>query len=328
MIETILNNGVDMILGLQNLGDWIFAPMKFFTFLGTEDFYLLVMPILLWCVDARLGLRVGIILLASGSVNTLLKWTFHLPRPYWYDARVTGMTAESSFGVPSGHSQLPASIYGLIAATIKRSWAWTAAIILIALIGFSRMVLGVHFHIAVLIGWTAGFLVLWAFLRLEAPLTAWLDKQSMPKKLGSVFIVSLLIILSGSLLLASLNGFELEPQWVQNALADQPEDTLDPLNLNNIITHAGALFGLAAGAFWLAQRGGFSAKGQAAHLVLRVIIGLAGVLVLWQGLGAVFPRDPNLLGFTLRYIRYALIGLWMAGLAPALFIRFGLAQKS
>ena len=51
-MTSIWDSGIHFILWLQGLGHWLQAPMAGFTFLGTEQFYLLIMPVLLWCVDA------------------------------------------------------------------------------------------------------------------------------------------------------------------------------------------------------------------------------------------------------------------------------------
>jgi len=92
--------------------------------------------------------------------------------------------------------------------------------------------------------------------------------------------------------------------------------------------NAGVFFGLAWGAIWLKKGGWFNARGPAWQLIVRFLIGIAGVFVLWMGLGAVFPRGETLLPLLLRYARYTLVGLWMAGIAPLLFIRLGLAKKA
>jgi uncharacterized membrane protein len=57
---------------------------------------------------------------------------------------------------------------------------------------------------------------------------------------------------------------------------------------------------------------------------IRYVIGLIGVLILYLGLGMIFPRGDGLIFYLLRYIRYALIGLWVAGGAPWVFVRFKL----
>ena len=53
------------VIAFQSIGDWLILPMRFFSFLGTEDFYILIMPLLYWCIDASLGIRVGAIMLVS-----------------------------------------------------------------------------------------------------------------------------------------------------------------------------------------------------------------------------------------------------------------------
>jgi membrane-associated phospholipid phosphatase len=114
--------------------------MGFFTFLGQEDFFFLVMPALLWCVDSQLGLRVGVYLALSAGMNSLFKFAFHAPRPYWVDGGVRLLGgAESSFGMPSGHAQNAVVVWGMLAAHLRRKWGWVVAGLLIFFIGVSRI---------------------------------------------------------------------------------------------------------------------------------------------------------------------------------------------
>ena len=115
-MQSILEFGVRFIVGLQGLGAWPTLPMQFFSFLGTEDFFMLALPILYWCVDSMLGLRVAVILLLSTNINAAFKLALHGPRPYWYSPKVLALATETSFGVPSGHAQTAATIWGLLAA--------------------------------------------------------------------------------------------------------------------------------------------------------------------------------------------------------------------
>ena len=172
-MEIFIQIGISIILWIQNLGAWLVAPMRMFTFLGNEEFYLFVAPAIYWCLDARLGLRLGISLMLSGMINSGFKLAWHGPRPYWVDAKVQAFSAETSFGVPSGHSQNSAVVWGLIAKHINKGWAWLLAVILIGLIGISRMVLGVHFPHDVLLGWTIGALILWLVIAWERKFLSW-----------------------------------------------------------------------------------------------------------------------------------------------------------
>ncbi|MBI2331993.1 MAG: hypothetical protein HYU84_07530, partial [Chloroflexi bacterium] len=51
-------------------------------------------------------------------------------------------------------------------------------------------------------------------------------------------------------------------------------------------------------------------------------------LILWQGLGAVFPRNADVLSYLLRFIRYALVGWWIIGGAPWIFKHFNLTTSA
>lgn len=328
MINAILDSGIVFILWLQSLGDWIFGVMRLLSFLGTEEFYLLLLSVLYWGVNATLGVRVGVILLLSNSLNVILKWVFHLPRPYWYDSRIRGLWGESTFGVPSGHSQTPMSIFGLIAATIKRGWVWGITLLLVFLIGFSRMVLGAHFHLDVVVGWTLGVLLLTAFLRFEKPVKAWFDRRRPGKQVLIAFLISFAVILVGVLIRTGVSDVAIPAEWAENARADQPDTTINPFGLNDLINLAASLFGLVAGVCWLRTRGGFDAGGEYWKRGVRILIGLIGVVILWMGLAEVFPQGANLPAYGLRFLRYCLIALWIAAGAPVLFIRLGLAKKA
>jgi sulfite exporter TauE/SafE len=102
----------------------------------------------------------------------------------------------------------------------------------------------------------------------------------------------------------------------------------EPPNLDNAITNAGALFGFLAGLAWITSKGGFSTDGQRKQRLARYILGLVGVLILWYGLGVIFPRDVTFIASLLRYIRYTLVGGWIAAGAPYLFLRLHLAEKA
>ena len=87
-MQSIFNLGLDFIVELQSVGKWPTFPMEAFSFLGTEMFYLITLPLLYWCVDSALGLRVAAILMISGAVNNALKLTCQGPRPYWISTQV------------------------------------------------------------------------------------------------------------------------------------------------------------------------------------------------------------------------------------------------
>jgi membrane-associated phospholipid phosphatase len=312
------------VIAFQALGDWLVSPMRFFSFLGTEEFYILMMPILYWCIDASLGIQVGLIMLASSGLNDIFKITFTGPRPYWLNSDVNSLWAESTFGVPSGHAQQAVAVWGSIAAYLRRSWAWGIAVFLMIMIGLSRVFLGAHFFQDVLAGWLIGALLLWLALRYWDPVVAWASKQPLGMQIFCAFLAALGIVLLGGTMVFLRREFILPETWLANA-ARAGDEPLAPLSMSGILTSAGTLFGLLVGVAWMAPRGGWQVAGPVWKRVVRYVVGLVGVLVIWYGLGLVFPRGESLVPFLLRFVRYALLGLWVSALAPLIFMKLKLS---
>ena len=325
-MDTILDFGVKIVLFFQGLGSWLKWPMEALSFFGTEEFFILLAPILYWCIDANAGLRAGLLLTASGCINSAIKLAFHGPRPYWYSPQVAGMTAEASFGIPSGHAQNSIVVWGAVAIFVKRTWGWIIVAILAILIGLSRIFLGVHFPTDVIAGWFTGMIVLWLALKLEPGILKWMKGQTPGMRILTAWVASLILILPGVAAKLALAGWTIPQMWIENAAAAIPGSEINPLSLSSLISPAGMFFGMATGAIWLDLQGGFVTRGVWWNYILRYIIGIAGIILIWSGLGMFFPDGEALLPYLLRYIRYGLAGLWISGLAPWLFQRFRLAE--
>lgn len=323
-----LDNGIQIVLVIQSLGEWLAGPMMFFSFLGSEQFFLLIAPAIYWCINTQIGLRLGIYLALTAGVNSILKLIFHGPRPYWYDPRVIALAGESSFGIPSGHSQSAIVVWGSLAASIGKRWLGLLAGVLFILIGLSRMYLGVHFPQDVLVGWLIGILLLWILIKIEPPVLSWLRQKNLAGQISAALIASLLIILIAWLARQALGDWSVPTEWIENAARAFPDDEpINPLALSGIVSNAAIFFGLATGGMWINSRGGFRVQGSGWQLVLRYLVGLLGVLVFWFGLGELLPDGEGGFPLLLRYLRYALVGFWVSGLAPVTFIRLHLADS-
>ena len=319
-MHTILDFGIRLIVALQGLGPWLTLPMKLLSSLGTEDFYMLALPVIYWCVDSVGGIRLALLLMLSTNVNAALKLAFHGPRPYWYSPDVRALASETSFGVPSGHAQNAAIVWGLLASILRKWWGWLVAVLLTLFIGISRLYLGVHFPQDVLLGWLIGGLILWLTLRFWDLLAARIKKHTTKWQILAALLASLVLFL-----------LPLVPYIWLKVTNWQPLQTwafYDPttaIQLSDAATAAGTFFGLAAGLIWLKRQGGFQTRGVMWKLILRYLIGIAGVLIIRYGLKAIFPEGEYALAYFLRYLRYGLIGFWIGGGAPWTFIRVKLA---
>jgi membrane-associated phospholipid phosphatase len=324
----LYDSGIRLIQALQALGGWLTAPMQFFSFLGSEQFFLVIAPAIYWCVDASLGIRLGLFLLISSNLHLTFKLVGHAPRPYWYDPGVRAFAAESTFGIPSGHSQTAVVVWETLAARIRRNWAWWGAILVIFLIGVSRLYLAVHFPTDVIAGWAIGAALLWVLSAVWKSTAGWAKALPLWQQIAAGLGFSILLVLAAILARAALGSWQVPAEWIENAQHAFPEgEPIDPLALSNTFTSAGTIFGMLAGLALIHQRGGFQPDGEPWQKLARFALGLAGMLAIYLGLGAVFPRGEYLLAYLLRFLRYGLLGLWVVWLAPLVFYRLGLAKR-
>ena len=323
-MEALIEMEIIFTTLMQNLGSWLETPMQAFSFLGSEMFFLLIMPALYWSIDPIIGFRAGMMLILSGGLNTALKMFFHTPRPFWVDGSVKALTSETSFGLPSGHSQNSAAIWGMVAHTTRQRVAMIIAVIVVFFIGFSRIYLGVHFLHDVLTGWLAGILLVILYLSVEKPVANYLKTKALGFQLLAAMLFSLFFVLLGKLGSSIGNQWSLPGEWISNALAAGVEAP-DPFNMEGIITIAGVAFGFLAGyALWINNYKQYQIKCSALKRILRYVVGLIGIVILYFGLKLVLPEEPVLVGALLRYLRYALIGFWVTYLAPWIFCRLHL----
>lgn len=289
------------------------------SFLGDQTFYILFMPLIYWCVDALIGLRIGVMLMLSGFSNGFLKMIFKSPRPFWVSDRLTHGAEHNSFGLPSGHAMNSASIWGWTAHESGRTWMKWVVVILVFLIGLSRVALGVHFISDVVLGWLLGLLLIWLFARKLDSLQKNLPKMPLKVLLVMVLLSSGLMVLLPVLIKVLSSGWQTPAVWIERA------GPIDPMNLEFSLTIAGLWLGTLGGFAILAkQKGVLQSKLGDWQKVARYFVGLVGVFALYAGLGALFPDDASLLSMILRYFRYTLIGLWIAWGSPLVFEKLGI----
>jgi membrane-associated phospholipid phosphatase len=327
-MNTLWPSEIPIIIFIQNLGTWLTPIMKDLSFLGTEDFFMIAMPVIFWCLDPSLGLRLGFLILSSSSLNGWLKYAFHGTRPYWFDPRVKGLASETSFGFPSGHSQSAVVIWNRVALWLKRVWIWVVAILITLGIAVSRIYLGVHFISDVIGGLLIGVVFLIVFVLLEEPVIQGWKKLSLPLQIMIGFLISLVLIGIELLFARFLAGYVVPSAWLANAEKAFPTIAIVPIDITSIFTVAGTLFGMIVGISWINMRGGFQVADKWHHKLFCLVIGLVGVFAIRMGLDLIFPAFANWLGYLFRYLRYFLVGLWVTGFAPMIFIALKWAKST
>lgn len=318
--------GLGVVLAVQGWGDWLTVPMVLLSLTGDAEFYLLILPALYWSVDRRFGLRLALLLLVSIVLNNLLKLALAQPRPFWVDPQVQLLgSGSAAFGLPSGHAQHAVVMWGAMAAWVGRRRAWAVAVAMMLLVGISRVYLGLHFPVDVLLGWTLGGLLLWAALRYGPAAVGRVRDRPVGAQIALLAGLVLPALAVGALATGARTT-SLPTAWMENAARWQVTG-LGAGSYADLVTACGVFLGMGLGAVWLRTAGEPPMPVGLLRRVLCYLVGAVGVLFIWEGLDALLtPLAPELspAGYALRLLRYSAVGLWITLGAPLLFRRLRL----
>lgn len=294
-MENLLNWGIEVVLWFQQFSPALDIPFQALTFLGDKEFYLLLMPLMYWCIDRRVGARLFVLLLLSASLNEGAKLLADQPRPFNYDPRVIKLVHEGSGGLPSGHTQSAVVVWGYLACFYKKKPLWLLAGFLVLAIPLSRIYLGAHFPTDLLGGYAIGALVLSFALRMDTIIENWFTQKGIGLQLGVSMGVPLLLLL------------------------------FIPSGNDGLLTVVGAFMGLSTGVILERRLLRFCSDGQGWRQVIRYLVGILGLMGIWYGFRIAFDQlEPVGL---YRVLRYALVGLWGGLGAPWLFVKLKLAGR-
>ena len=278
------------------LFDSIFGAV---THLGDETFFMLISLILLWCVNKKWGYRILLIGVTGSVANQLLKGVFVIPRPWVLDPTFpiveSAREAAGGYSFPSGHTHSAVSVFGVLAMWLRKKWFTVLAVVMVLLVGFSRMYLGVH-----------------------TPLDVGVSLV-----LGTVMVLGMVAVLDGGneykrLMSVTLGGFALAVVTIIYLCVAPPTERnipeVDAENLATVWKLAGVLVGVMV-SVWVDNR--YTHFEVAAPLwaqIVKVLGGAALVMGVRLGmkpvLAAVFGEQAFLDG--VRYLAMTVVGgaLW------------------
>lgn len=292
--------GIEFIATVQQIGGATgFTIAEFFTFLGNQEFYLLLFPLFFWSLDRAMGARLAIIYLLSVYGNTAVKDIIDQPRPYELAPAVAPPDPDAVYGgghgMPSGHAQWSMTIWGMIAIWVRKPWFWAIAMSMTLLIGFSRIYLGVHFPSQVAAGWGSGLVVLALYMIFYAPLEQWLARLNLTTQIALAILLPAVLMLTHP--------------------------------VPDIIAAMAVLAGFGVGLAIAEKQIPYTVYGSWSQRASRYVVGIVVLLMIYFGLSAVFPEEGATLYVPLRIVRYTLVGAWISLGAPWLFTRAHLVQS-
>ncbi len=288
--------GLDVVLWLQAHSSPALDKLAIaLSVLGGFIVYLLLFMALYWSVDKRLAKQFLLALILSGVCIAAFKLAFQRPRPFIFAPdRVYVLLAEGTYGLPSGHVGITVAVLGVLASAARWRWAWVALALYVALMGWARMVVGVHYPQDVLLGLLIGLLTL-VIVRQE-----WNTLRRLWARV-LLLVRVLLLALASALLLVFLAG--------------------DPFD----VLIAGVIFGAGIGVMVEGRWVRFSTAGSRSQRILRTVVGLLVVaLVLGTLVGLGRPFASVVIA---QAAVSALLGFLVTAVYPWLAVRIDLAQS-
>jgi hypothetical protein len=208
---------------------------------------------------------------------------FAVERPIGYEGiRTLREHTAPGYSFPSGHTHASANFFTSIARAVNRKRFWTLAIIMPALVGISRLYLGVHWPMDVLGGYIIGF---------GLPLLLWLIYRKQAKHKPLLFFISTAVFVPFLFIYA--------------------DDT-------SLWKSFGFALGVAIGAFIETKFIRFEIDDiPAKKKAFRYVGGIVLILIVYLLPKAILPVGP-----IYSFIRYLLIPVAATALWPAIFKKF------
>ena len=270
------------------------------TYMGDETFFTVIAMAVVWCISKRWGFRLLLIGLSGSVVNQLLKAIFVIPRPWVLDPTFSivesAREGASGYSFPSGHTHSAVSIFATLAMWLRNKWATVVCVLMILLVGFSRMYLGVHTPLDVGVSLIVGAVMVIATVKL-------LDRSRNEEK-TRIACCAIALALAAVTILYVLYG----PKTANN----MPE--FDAHGVESVWKLVGTIAGVLL-AMWVDHRyTHFSVEAPLWAQIVKIVGGLLIVVGVQNGLKPVMNAIFGDLAFRhgLRYFLLAAAGgaLW------------------
>lgn len=322
-LESMYEWGLAVIRAFQATGNpAVTVVARFFTLFAEPVTFILLMPVILWCVDEKRGFRLALLVFLSTATNVALKQNLRVIRPFTRDPSV-GLVYEPSFSTPSGHSQSSAAFYPAFLLgdrapqrAPQRARRLALSVAIPFLVGLSRIYLGAHYPTDVLFGWAIGALFAACALIAVPALSRAVSRSAIVGRVRESFAEYAKTTGGGARTIRTAKIMLAAALALFFNAVSRGDSSM-----------GGMLFGFIAGNALLAESGDAfrAANGSRAKKAGRLAVGFAGLAIVYVGLKLALPGEGSQWYTLCRFARYGLTGFWASFVAPRLFLKLGLA---
>lgn len=259
---------------------------------GEQTFVIAVILYIFYNYDKKKGFGLFTSVLFAVLGMGILKAVVRAPRPFQVLESIDGKRLETATGYsfPSGHTTTGAAFYTALALTFKKRPVSILCAVMMALVGLSRLYLGVHWPIDVFAGLLLGVTISFTVSRY---LNALYDDKN--KRIRLSLWIGSLSFAAGAITAILLNT-----------------GTIDEVAFTDLMK----VFALGGGGYLgfalENKKVNFTVEEKRSKQIVRYVIGLVGIL-LFMGAKVIIPESLYAVG---SFVRYTLVGLWATGLYP------------
>ena len=263
----------------------LFDPLFLaFTYFGEPTVALVIISIIYWCLDKKLGEYLILSRASAYLVNSIVKVTACVYRPWILDSRIhpvkEAIAGSTGYSFPSGHVTTATGLFGGLALRGKFSRALKIVLIIaLVLVAFSRVYLGVHTVPDVVFGFILTLIVLVVFSKLFDKLEEHPNLDIIISSLG--IVISILVVI-----FTLTKSYPMDYDAAGKLIVDPVIMTID--------TFKSAGLGVGLFLSWPIERRFicFSADGSIKSKLARAVLGLIALLFIFIGINMLFGDTP------------------------------------
>lgn len=279
------------------------ALFRCITFLGEQYFIIVIIMVAYFLLDKKAGQRIVFAMVATICLNNSIKGLVKYARPFVYDPTLepakNAIKGATGYSFPSGHTQNATTAYASLALNIKNKKITIIAIIIILLVGLSRLYLGVHYPKDVLFGFLFGIICSFSTYFTHKRI------ENNSKKQFLTYLVTLLIFLPFLFVFWTNNYDEL-------------------ILLKDFYVSYSVSMGLVLGMYLEHRFVNFEKSPELKTNIKRLLGCVVTLLIVYVSLKllfklSIFPQESNVLKIIFDSIRYFFVGFMSLGIYPIIF---------